>query len=106
MPTKEQFLYDCAGGNSITEKFLEDWTSTSELVTLGLSMGVRRLILLLVERETDPKDIIAATKLLAILAGKDEIGVTEETIGRPTGSAGDAELLEAVRRTGATAERK
>jgi hypothetical protein len=106
MDTREQSLYEAAGGNSITDEFLKNWVSTSELVTLGLSMGVRRLILLLVERETDPKDIIAATKLLAILSGKDEIGVTEETIGRPTGSAGDAELLEAISRTRSTAERK
>ena len=99
MDTREQSLYECAGGNSITDEFLKDWVSTSELVTLGLSMGVRRLILMLVERETDPKDIIAATKLLAVLAGKDEIGVSEETIGRSVGTASHNELLEALSRT-------
>lgn len=97
--TREQSLYECAGGNAITDDFLKDWVSTSEIVTLGLTIGVRRLIQLLVERETDPKDIIAATKLLAILAGKDEIGAGEETVGRPAGTAGDSELLEAVART-------
>ena len=97
MPAREQSLYKAIGGDSITDEFLSDWVSTSELVTLGLSMGVRRLILMLVERETDPKDIIAATKLLAILVGKDF--EDEVPAGKATGTAGDAEFLEAVTRT-------
>jgi hypothetical protein len=79
--------------------FEKDFPSTSEMVSLGLTIGVRRLILLVSDTSTDPKDIIAATKLLAILAGKDEIGVVEETVGRPIGTAGDSELLEAIKRS-------
>lgn len=94
--TREQELHNFGCGGTMGEAFFEKFPDTQEMVGLAVTIGVRKLIGIICNSETAPKDVIPAVRLLALLNGK---AVGDEDPATGPGSDGiSSELLEAVRR--------
>lgn len=71
----ERRLYQLAGtGVPISDDFFTEFTSVENILVLGRSIAIRRLVIIVANSETPPKDVIPAARLLLTLSGdiKDE----------------------------------
>lgn len=90
----ERRLYQLAGtGVPISDNFFTEFTSVENILVLGRSLAIRRLVVIVANSETPAKDVIPAARLLLTLSGdiKDEGEVVD-------GERISAELVTAISR--------
>ena len=98
---RERKLLSTASALPIGNDFLE--YSLEETLRYGLSLGVRRLVVIAVNSETAPKDVIAATRLLSQISGLNVGGDEEEgVLSKESRSRITEELLGAVKNANKT----
>jgi hypothetical protein len=96
---RERVLLKAAAFLPIGNDFLEGFTQ-EETLQLGLSLAIRRLVVIICNTESAPKDIIPAARLIFQLNGKDVgEGGSDEGLTKSESARITSELLAAVERT-------
>lgn len=89
----ERRLYVVAQSLPLSDDFFTEFPSAEQIMALGRSLAIRRLVVIVANSETPAKDVIPAARLLLTLSGdiKDEGEVID-------GEKHAAELLTAMSR--------
>lgn len=77
---RERKLLNVAKDLPIGPDFLSEYTDDEEMLSLGLRIAIRRLLVIICNTESAPKDIIPAARLIFLLNGKD-VGAGEDGEG-------------------------
>lgn len=95
---RERVLLKAAAFLPIGNDFLEGFTQ-EETLQLGLTLAIRRLVVIVCNTDSAPKDIIPAARLIFQLNGKDVGEGVEEGLSKSETARISSELQQALERT-------
>lgn len=68
-PNPEKRLYVVAQSLPLSDDFFTEFPSAEQIMALGRSLAIRRLVVIVANSETPAKDVIPAARLLLTLSG-------------------------------------
>jgi hypothetical protein len=93
----ERQLLLAAGSTPIGKDLLE--FPIEDLLSLGLALAARRLVIIVCDSQSAPKDIIPAARLIFQLNGKDVGGEDDPALNKEQAARISSELVQAQRRS-------
>lgn len=101
--SREVQLLKAAANLPIGLDFFDAFPENEEMLALGLTLAIRRLLNIIANTETAPKDVIPAARLIFQLNGKDVGDGADDTgLSKADREAVSAELDRALSRTKTT----
>lgn len=99
MTERERKLYEVGlTGLPLGQSFFDEFPDTTQVLPLALSIAVRRLVAIICDSDTAPKDLIPAARLIFQLNGKD-VGPGEDAPLAGSSERVLSELAQALERT-------